>query len=87
MAITDLELPQVACNRNDRRAVEGRNQPPVAHERPLWVRPREACRLAGIKTTTLYQWLKDGTVLSRRVGGARLISVASLEQLGKGEAA
>jgi hypothetical protein len=53
-----------------------------ASDRPLWCRPREATRLADVGMTTLYQWIKDGTVVSRRVGNIRLISIDSIKRLG-----
>lgn len=49
---------------------------------PLWVRPRQAARISGIGVTKLYELLKTGRIDSRRLDGARLISVSSLKLLG-----
>ena len=48
----------------------------------LFVRPREACRLASIGLTRLYELINAGTVESRKLGSSRLISVESLRRLG-----
>lgn len=50
--------------------------------RPIWVRPREAARLAGVGLTRLYELLNENAIESRKLGKARLISVASIERLG-----
>lgn len=50
--------------------------------RPLWVRPAEACRLSGLGLTRLYELLNTGELESRKLGAARLVSVASIERLG-----
>lgn len=50
-------------------------------DRPIWARPKVAAKLAGIGLTLLYQWINEGRVISRKIGGARLISVASLVNL------
>ena len=49
---------------------------------PIWVRPAEACKLASIGNTKLYELIADGDLVSRKVGGARLILVASIAALG-----
>lgn len=49
---------------------------------PMWVRPKEAARLAGLGVTRLYELLNSGEIESRKLGGARLVRVASLENLG-----
>jgi excisionase family DNA binding protein len=51
---------------------------------PIWVRPAEACRLAGIGLTKLYELIADGTIESRTLGRARLIRRLDLERLGEG---
>jgi hypothetical protein len=51
--------------------------------RPIWVTPREACRLASVGLTVLYDWMNNGTVISRKVGHKRLILLKSLECLGE----
>ena len=51
---------------------------------PIWVRPSVACQLSGTGMTTLYQWIGSGRVESIKVGGKRLISVASIRRLGQG---
>jgi hypothetical protein len=55
--------------------------------RPIWVNPREACRISSLGLTLLYEYLNDGTIESRRIGNRRLVSVASLERLGEGNGA
>jgi len=50
---------------------------------PIWVRPAEACRLAGIGLTKLYELIADGTIESRTLGRARLIRRLDLERLGQ----
>jgi excisionase family DNA binding protein len=50
--------------------------------RPLWVRPKEACRLTGLGMTRVYELLNSGDLQSRKLGRARLVSVASIERLG-----
>jgi excisionase family DNA binding protein len=55
--------------------------------KPLWVSPREAIFLTGIKRTRLYELLKDGTLKSIKIGRKRLISYASLEALGASQGA
>ena len=51
-------------------------------QRPLWVRPQEACRLSGLGLTRLYELLNSGDLESRKLGRSRLVSVASIERLG-----
>ena len=51
--------------------------------RPIWVRPAEAARLAGVGVTRLYELLGANALESRKVGRARLVSVASIERLGQ----
>jgi hypothetical protein len=58
------------------------NQP-----QPIWVRPKEAARLGGFGLTRCYELLASGALASRRVGGMRLISVASIKALGGDDAA
>jgi hypothetical protein len=48
----------------------------------MWVRPRRACQITGLGLTKLYELINDGRVESRRLDGARLISVDSLRRLG-----
>jgi hypothetical protein len=50
--------------------------------RPIWVSPKEACRICSMGLTVLYGYLNDGTIVSRKLGNKRLVSVASLERLG-----
>jgi hypothetical protein len=52
---------------------------------PLWVTPKEACRLASVGLTVLYDWLNNGTVISRKIGNKRLILLKSLECLGEND--
>ena len=51
---------------------------------PLYVRPKEACRLLGIGLTRLYQLLNDRTLESILIGRTRLITMVSIKRLGQG---
>jgi hypothetical protein len=53
--------------------------------RPILVRPREAARLAGVGLTRLYELLNADALESRKLGRARLVSVASIERLGQAQ--
>ena len=57
---------------------------PPPSDLPIWVRPREACRLIGCGLTFLYQLINEEKVESRLVGRARLIRRLDLERLGQG---
>lgn len=59
---------------------------PSEYFMPLWVRPRQAARISGIGITKIYELLNAGRIESRRLDGARLISVASLRALGEEQA-
>ena len=50
--------------------------------KPVWVRPATAARLCDCSLSRLYQLMDDGTLRNAKVGGMRLVSVASIEQLG-----
>lgn len=52
---------------------------------PLWVRPKEAMRLIGVRTTKFFSLLNDGTIKSRRVGNMRLVQYASLMNIGQAD--
>lgn len=89
--MTSLPIPRPR-NRHEARAVaagaaitELLEQPVAAPDRPIWVRPKEATRLSGLGLTTIYALMARGVLISRKVGGARLISIASLERLGAGD--
>jgi len=51
-------------------------------EKRIWVTPKEAIRISGIKRTRLYELINDGTIKSIKLGGKRLVSYASIETLG-----
>jgi hypothetical protein len=51
-------------------------------EPPIWVTVNDAIRLASIRRTRLYELIGDGTLKSIRLGGKRLISYASITELG-----
>ena len=50
--------------------------------KPIWVRPKAAAKLGGFGLTRCYELINDGQLATRKVGGMRLISVASIEALG-----
>jgi hypothetical protein len=52
--------------------------PPVP---AIWLRPKDAARAAGISRALLYDWLNAGRLISRKIGGCRLISATSLAEL------
>ena len=45
------------------------------------VRPTEAARLLGVSRETVYVLMRSGQLRSVRLGGARLIPVAALDEL------
>ena len=48
-------------------------------EKRIWVTPKEAIRISGIKRTRLYELINDGTIKSIKLGGKRLVSYASID--------
>jgi excisionase family DNA binding protein len=52
-------------------------------DKRVWVTPKEAIRISGIKRTRLYELMNDGTIKSIKLGGKRLVSYASIEELGQ----
>jgi excisionase family DNA binding protein len=66
-------------------ALQNESYPKELHtpEKRLWVTPKEAIRISGIKRTRLYELIKDGTIKSIKLGGKRLVSYASIETLGQ----
>ena len=59
---------------------------PRTHEavriKPVWITVAEAIRVSSIRRTCLYARIADGTIRSTKLGGKRLISFASIEELG-----
>jgi hypothetical protein len=51
--------------------------------RPIWVRPKEAAKLGGFGLTRCYELMNNGTLRTIKLGGMRLVSVASIENLGQ----
>ena len=49
---------------------------------PIWIRPRDAVAQYGIRMTLLYKLINEGQIISKLIGGARVLSVASLDALG-----
>lgn len=47
----------------------------------LWLRPKDAARAAGISRSLVYEWMAAGRLVTRKVGGVRLILAASLAAL------
>jgi excisionase family DNA binding protein len=50
-------------------------------QKPVWVTPNEAVRLTGIGRTLIYRLIRDRTLKSIKLGGKRLISFASIQDL------
>lgn len=55
----------------------------IEEQRPIWVRPRAAARLAGLGLTRTYELINSGQLVSRKIDRVRLVSVASIEALGQ----
>lgn len=53
----------------------------------IWVRPKQAERIANVSSTTIKLLVREGTVKSVKCGRSRLISVQSLRDLGQAQAA
>ena len=51
------------------------------HERPSHLRAAVIATRLGVSERTVRRWIADGTVPSMKIGGARLIAEADLEQL------
>ena len=47
-----------------------------------WVRPRTACEIGGFGLTTCYRLIGEGRLVTKKIDGMRLISVASIAGLG-----
>ena len=45
-----------------------------------YLRPRHIAELLGVTERTVRRWIADGTLPSTRLGGARLVARATLEQ-------
>ena len=63
-----------------------KNQLPDEVE-PIWVRPRRGAKMADIGLTKFYELMNSGAIKNCKVGGMRLVSVASIKALGADEAA
>jgi hypothetical protein len=50
---------------------------------PVWVRPKRASEIAGIGLTKIYELINDGRLVTKKVDGMRLVSVASIQNLGE----
>jgi hypothetical protein len=57
---------------------EASSNPPIK-----WVRPKRAKELVPCGLTKLYELIGDGRLVTKRVDGMRLVSVASIEALGE----
>ena len=53
--------------------------------KPIWVRPKLGCQMAGCGLTKFYEFINDGRVKTKKVDGMRLCEVASIERLGQAE--
>ena len=49
---------------------------------PIWVRPKRAAQIGGFGLTRCYELINDGKLKTAKVGGMRLVSVASIKSLG-----
>ncbi len=47
---------------------------------PAFLRPRQIAELLDVTERTVRRWIADGTLPSVKLGGARLIARATLEQ-------
>jgi hypothetical protein len=74
------ELPRDDPRDNKRHAgwppIRGPPEPPA-----IWVRPKAAAQIAGIGVTLLYRWIAAGRVVSKKVGGCRLVYVPSIHNI------
>lgn len=46
-----------------------------------FLRPRQVAELLGLTERSVRRWIRDGTLPSRRLGGARFVARADLERL------
>ena len=53
---------------------------------PLWVSVARACYLTSFGKVQMHEMIKEGVVISRKVGGKRLVLYRSLEHIGEGDA-
>lgn len=49
---------------------------------PIFVSPDRAAKLCGCSRRTVGEWLRNGTLPSRKVGGLRLILLSDLRAIG-----
>ena len=61
----------ILCSEDLRPAIE-----------PIWVRPKRATQIGGFGLTRCYELINDGQLKTTKVGGMRLVSVASIKALG-----
>ena len=72
--------------------INDNHEKPVAGSRAvaddaIWARPKQAERIANVSQTTIKKLVREGTVVSIKLGRSRLISVQSLRDLGQAQAA
>lgn len=48
---------------------------------PLTCSMNDAASSIGVCRTTLYNWIREGRLETRRVGGRRLVNIASVKRL------
>ncbi len=48
---------------------------------PAFLRPRQIAELLDVTERTIRRWIADGTLSSVKLGGARLVARATIEQL------
>jgi hypothetical protein len=57
----------------------------VEQVEPIWVRPKRAAHIGGFGLTRCYELINGGQLKTRKIGGMRLVSVASIKALGTDE--
>jgi hypothetical protein len=55
------------------------NGPP--EPQAIWARPKAAAQIAAIGVTLLYRWIAAGRVVSKKIGGVRLVYIPSIHNI------
>jgi hypothetical protein len=72
------ESPHAAAPQDPPRERGPPEQPAL---QPIWVRPREAARIAGVGMTLFNRWIAEQRVISRKIRGVRLVYVPSIHDI------